>query len=123
MVQQKPVGMHSECADGSKPYKIIFTITCEGETLYDAQKLASDVHVALRDHQISMKKGVTIVMTVEQNKVFEKDSRFDDPDLVYPPPMSIPGISTDNVTQSSWTGNCECKRTVHENRCALSNNT
>jgi len=58
MVQQKPASLH----------KIIFTITCEGETLYDAQKFASDVHVALRDYHISMKKGVTIDMTVEKVK-------------------------------------------------------
>jgi len=61
-LQQQPIGLH----------KIIFTITCEGETLYDAQKYASDVHVALRDHQISIKKGVSIEMTIE--KVIEIDA-------------------------------------------------
>jgi len=45
------------------------TITCEGETLYAAQAAVSDIHVALRDHSIFGKSGVTIDMTIEKDVV------------------------------------------------------
>jgi len=49
-------------------HKIIFTITCEGETLYDAQKLAMNVSGVLDDYTV-VKKGVTIETTVEKDVV------------------------------------------------------
>lgn len=59
MVQQKPVSL----------YKIIFTITCKGETLYDAQKLAMNITAALEDGYKVVQDGVSVDMTTEKTVV------------------------------------------------------
>ena len=104
MVQQKPVGMH----------KIIFTITCEGETLYDAQKIAGGVSSALETYGVKMPSAAKVEMAVEQN-VIPLDTTIDTVTSTLP-----------NDIQLSFTGNCECSGVegkVHKSYCSLSNNT
>jgi len=104
MVQQKPVSLH----------KIIFTITCEGDTLYDAQTRAMNVSAALEDYNL-VNDQVTIEMTVEKDAV----------------QLDLISVSIDTVTPVpiSWTSNaaldnrCYCAGVYHESKCALSNNT
>jgi len=96
VVQQQPVNLH----------KIIFTITCEGETLYDAQKFATDITGALENRYKGVLDGVTIEMTVEKKDVFKVDTDS----------VGFTDITTtvwDDKTPYTLTGNCDCKRTVN----------